>query len=411
MQKKSAVLTVTGIMLTLLAILLFSQPEPVSAIPAFARKYSMSCTTCHAPVPRLKAYGDEFAGNGFVLKDKEATRYFMATGDDRLNLIRDLPVALRLEGYVKHQTETGRETDFSSPYKLKFLSGGSLTDNVAYYFVFFLTERGEVIGLEDALFIFNDIIKGQDLDFYIGQFQAADPLFKSDLRLTYENYQIYRTKVVPGSTFSLAYDRGIMLTYGLPTGTDIILEVLNGNGIDEADDYKVYDKDKYKNIAGRISQDIGENLRLGVYGLYGKETLIAEPDPDLYPGSENVYYKNEGWIAGPDMTVIYKDIIEFNAQYLERRDDIYTFDKATTREVETRGGLAELIFMPFGDRSRWYLTALYNKIDSDLDNADYETFTAHIGYVMRTNIRLLMENTYDINKEENRVVIGFVAAF
>ena len=33
----------------------------VYAIPAFARKYKMSCKTCHAPIPRLKAYGDEFA--------------------------------------------------------------------------------------------------------------------------------------------------------------------------------------------------------------------------------------------------------------------------------------------------------------------------------------------------------------
>ena len=37
------------------------------AIPAFARKYNMSCKTCHSPFPTLKAYGDEFAGNGFQL--------------------------------------------------------------------------------------------------------------------------------------------------------------------------------------------------------------------------------------------------------------------------------------------------------------------------------------------------------
>ncbi len=35
--------------------------ETVSAIPAFGRKYNMSCTTCHSPFPRLKDYGDEFA--------------------------------------------------------------------------------------------------------------------------------------------------------------------------------------------------------------------------------------------------------------------------------------------------------------------------------------------------------------
>lgn len=64
------------------------------AIPAFARKYSMSCKTCHAPAPKLKDYGEEFAANGFELKDKEAPRYYQDTGDDQVSLIRDFPLAI-----------------------------------------------------------------------------------------------------------------------------------------------------------------------------------------------------------------------------------------------------------------------------------------------------------------------------
>ncbi len=71
-----------------------------SAIPAFARKYDMSCSTCHAPIPKLKPYGEEFAGNGFQLADKEAPRFLRETGDDELLLMRELPFALRLEGPV-----------------------------------------------------------------------------------------------------------------------------------------------------------------------------------------------------------------------------------------------------------------------------------------------------------------------
>jgi hypothetical protein len=38
-----------------------------NAIPAFARKYQISCQVCHSPVmPRLKAFGDEFAGTASV---------------------------------------------------------------------------------------------------------------------------------------------------------------------------------------------------------------------------------------------------------------------------------------------------------------------------------------------------------
>src|SRR5690606_18467421 len=117
-------------------------PAAVEAVPAFARKYRMSCTTCHAPAPRLKAYGDAFAGNGFVLADQEAPRYYVETGDKELDLIRELPLAVRFEGFLKHETSTGKELDFTAPYNLKLLSGGALTKNVAYYFYFFFSERG-----------------------------------------------------------------------------------------------------------------------------------------------------------------------------------------------------------------------------------------------------------------------------
>ena len=56
--------------ITILSLLfIFLVVDNISAIPAFARKYRMSCKTCHSPFPKSIDYGDEFAGNGFVLKD------------------------------------------------------------------------------------------------------------------------------------------------------------------------------------------------------------------------------------------------------------------------------------------------------------------------------------------------------
>ncbi len=369
-------------------------PEVVGAIPAFARKYRMSCKTCHAPIPRLKSYGDEFAGNGFVLKDKDAPRYFVDTGDKDLDLIREFPLAIRFEGFIKHQTETDKEVDFTAPYNLKLLSGGSLAKNVTYYFYFFFSERGEVAGIEDAFLMFNDV-GNTELDVYVGQFQVSDPLFKRELRLPYEDYRIYRLKV-GDSRIDLAYDRGIMLTYGFETGTDVVVELLNGNGIGEADANRTYDDDKYKTGAGRLSQDVGEFVRVGGFGYYGREAADG--------------FTNEVWMLGPDAT-IGNDRIRLNVQYLERHDGNPLFVAGDANEVESRGGLAEVVLMPHGDRGRWYVLGLYNRVNCDLDDNDYESITAHAGYMLRTNIRLVAENTYDIASEENRFVIGFVAAY
>jgi hypothetical protein len=379
----------------MMAVSILMQTEESEAIPAFARKYRMTCNTCHAPVPRLKAYGDDFAGNGFVLEDQEAPRYYVETGDENLSLIRDFPFAMRLEGYAQHRTETGKETDFTFPYNVKLLSGGEITDDIAYYLYFFLSEHGEVAGLEDAYVMFNNI-GNSELDIYVGQFQVSDPLFKREVRLTYEDYEVY--KYAPGvSQIDLKYDRGVMLTYGLESGTDIILEILNGNGIGEADDDKVYDADKYKSGVVRLSQDIGEYLRAGVVAYYGQEGSSAA--------------KNEVRMGGIDATIS-AGPAELNVQYM-RRDD--TNPLLMTSGVPGRlggtAGLAELILMPDGDRSRVYAVGMYNFVDRDDSDPIYHSVTGHVGYMLRTNIRAFFENTYHIETEENRAVLGLMTAF
>jgi hypothetical protein len=244
--------------------------------------------------------------------------------------------------------------------------------------------------------MFNNVFNSE-LDIYVGQFQVSDPLFKRELRLTYDDYQIYRT-TVGSSDINLTYDRGVMLTYGFESGTDVIVEVVNGNGLAAADDFKTYDKDKYKNFAGRISQDVGDYVRIGGFGYYGKEARFNNT--------------NEVWMLAPDMTITPNEKFTINLQYVERSDD--NPDLLLTKPddaVGTSGAFGEVVFMPDGERSKVYAVGLYNWVDSDFDSEDFETITGHVGYLMRTNIRLIAENTYDIQNEENRFVVGFIAAF
>jgi hypothetical protein len=398
-RKAIPVLLILGILSVSFVGVFFA--EDAEAIPAFARKYRMSCTTCHQPAPRLKPYGDDFAGNGFELSDQEAPRYYVETGDDNLSLIREFPFAVRIEGWARHETRTGTETDLSLPYNLKLLSGGAIAKNLAYYFYFYLSEHGEVAGVEDAYIMFNNLF-GKDFDIYLGQFQVSDPLFKREVRLTFEDYIIYT--VAPGeSQIDLKYDRGIMLTYGGLTGSDIVLEIVNGNGLVEAGGTRLlFDEDKYKNVVGRVSQAIVEYARIGAFGYYGKEAATNG-------------FKNEVWMLGGDATVGYGPV-ELNLQYVERRDDNPTFAASPGDEIKTRGGMAECILWPHGDQSKWYAVALYNYVESDLaigpyDQLTYNTITGHVGYLLHTNIRLTAENIYDIENEENSALVGIVAAF
>ncbi|MGK9367970.1 hypothetical protein ACSSWA_03630 [Melioribacter sp. Ez-97] len=383
-------------LILLFALIIFSA-EFIYGIPAFARKYRMSCQTCHAPFPKLKPYGDEFAGNGFRLSDQEAPRYYINTGDDDLSLIRELPLAVRLEGYTTYNMNNSDKFDFTAPYILKLLSGGELSNKISYYFYFFFSERGEVAGIEDAFLMYNDLF-GYDLDIYLGQFQVSDPLFKRELRLTLEDYSIYKAK--PGyAKAALTYDRGLMITYGAPSGTDIILEILNGNGIGEANNLKIFDDDKYKNVLLRISQDVNDNLRLGAFGYYGNDEI----EDDFGYNFTNEFYS---W--GADFTLSYEQIWELNVQYLYRNDKQATY---FNNDIETQGGMAELIFSPLGDESKWYGVALFNWVDSEWNPLDYKTATLSIGHLLNRNIRLIGECTYNIKNEFAQFSLGIISAF
>ncbi|MBN1997686.1 hypothetical protein JW935_09050 [candidate division KSB1 bacterium] len=375
------------------------------AIPAFARRYKISCSTCHAPFPKLKPYGDDFAGAGMILEEEEKDRDYIIAGDDLLRLNKDFPVAARFDAFAVYDEDKHVETDLETPWGLKLLSGGTLTKKIGYYFYFYMSERGEVAGIEDAYIHFDNIFNA-NLDIMLGQFQTSDPLMKRELRLTFEDYMIYGTRIGLSQT-NLTYDRGIMLLYSIEkTGTDIVGLLVNGNGKGEADADKKFDNDRHKNFGVRIIQAIGDFMSIGGYYYLGKEEQDTEINDIVY------------W--GPDLNIGVGPI-EVTAQYLERTDSSPYFSAQPAEESKTKGTVVEVIYSPQLDRSRFFLTALYNKVESDLSDKvlcnicpvflNYETATLSGTYLFARNFRFTAEFTHDLEKESNRFVLGIVSGF
>ncbi len=377
----------------IIGIVSFVLPESISAIPAFAREHKVSCTTCHSVFPRLKDYGDEFAGNGFIMKEAFNNRNFVKSGDDRLLLNKTFPLAVRMEAFGSYDESKDVEYDLQSPWGIKLLSGGTLYKDIGYYFYFYMYERGEVAGIEDAYIHFDNVFDSH-LDIMVGQFQTSDPLMKRELRLTYEDYMIYKTRIGL-SNIDLAYDRGILFAYGLEqTGTDIIGMITNGNGKPEAEDRRL-DTDNHKNLGFRVNQNINDILSVGGYYYFGKEK---------YPDNDQI---NDVTYYGADFYIGLENI-ELTAQYLNRNDSNPVFGNAH-KDVNTDGYIAELVFSPDMNNSKYYITALYNYIDSDLYK--YQTATLSYTYLVARNLRLIGEYTYDLENEHNRFILGVIGAF
>jgi hypothetical protein len=389
------------------ALVLAGLAAPVEAIPSFARKYRVSCSMCHAPVPRLNAFGEQFAANGFEMVVGEAARDTLSTGDPLLRLMAEIPLAVRLDAYLQGLVDAPASavaTDLQTPWAIKLLSGGQIADKVSYYLYFFMSERGEVAGLEDAYVQFTDLA-GSGVSLLVGQFQVSDPLFKRELRLEYEDYQPYRVRVGDAAA-DLTYDRGFMAVYSPWADADIALQLLNGQGLRESTAARQYDRDDGKAVSGRFSQGFGP-VRVGYFGYLSSERADGVGD-DIR-------------VHGPDLTLDLGGLAELNAQFLRRTDSDPFFGGGPT-DTEVDALFGELIWGPQGPNGRWFLTGLYNRITADspvfgirqgesglLDR--YESAALGVNYVFRRNLRFTGEAQWDVEREYARLTAGFVAAF
>ena len=411
------------VLASLLLLLAPARDVHARRIPAFARKYGLSCATCHFPVPRLNAFGERFAANGFELAPGEAPRDTVATGDPLLRLQRDIPLAIRVDAYLTALSRryAGQVVmDQQLPWVIKVLSGGQIADGISYYMYFLATERGEVAGLEDAYVQFTDV-GPTSVDLLAGQFQLSDPLFKRELRLHYEDYQPYRVRVGETSA-DLTYDRGVMALWSPREGTDLAVQLVNGEGLGVAGAARQYDQDGFKNVGLRLSQDVGP-LRVGAFGYLGRQRADGATSRIR--------------VLGPDATLPVGSVGELNVQLL-RRWDSDPFLGACTPATPCPGGsttsfattvdaaMAELVLWPAGTGGRWFATGLMNWIEADrpvvslrLGEQDeppgyverYRVGSVGVHYLLRRNVRLMGEGAWDFDRDQARLVTGFTLAF
>jgi len=151
--------------------------QNVEAIPAFARKYETSCTTCHTVIPKRNAFGEAFRRNGYI----------MPVGDNLL--IEEDPVSLGARGwkalfpdavwpgllpgnfplsaYAHQRVVADLKNDnyyFDMPHELELIFGGTFGERMAFFGEWIAFEKGEdAKGLKRFFFQFNDLLGPRNL--------------------------------------------------------------------------------------------------------------------------------------------------------------------------------------------------------------------------------------------------------
>jgi hypothetical protein len=123
----------------LLAVLLIDC-RPATAIPAFARKYGMPCSSCHEGWPKLSYFGQQFKDNGYQMgNDRDAPIFQQAAY---------WPVTFRITPFWSRESTSKAQVDGSNGpggneakittdgfnwTGLDFHTGGTLAKNFSFY--------------------------------------------------------------------------------------------------------------------------------------------------------------------------------------------------------------------------------------------------------------------------------------
>jgi hypothetical protein len=358
----------------LFAVVTFVFVSPASAIPAFARKYSLRCTACHEAWPVLNDFGRNFRDNGYQLRLGK---------DDTVTAEPGYwPVAVHVLPSYTYTKVTNQPTDQGTKTlgsgavgdaSIDLLMAGVLTPNISFLVVPTGFASDGNVHLESYWAYFSRVIKNSDwLNIRIGQFEIDLPASSHrNLEMT-DSYLLYSYHPsVPGGANISAYDmgenqRGIEIVgHDRDSLTRYAISVFSAhdslgssNGLSSPSFYGHLQK-YFRFNEGPVSQ-----FELGVWGAlanYPTQFLTSGGTPIPGSGSHlqsSTRYGMEAnlWL-GPLVAPLHLDLV-----YGHGKDKQDLFAGTADRAGTFNAGFLEAIWVPPTDLLHWSVFGRYDVI-------------------------------------------------
>lgn len=253
---------------------------PAKAIPAFARKTGLSCSTCHSPTfPRLTDTGWKYKENGYQVSDKPTAseENSFTKPDEYLELLKNLPLAVRVKSNIQLKSAHSN-VDFSLPESFELLAGGNIYKNIS---VFYSQDLGtpssnESAGVfENAQIIFSNLFRNQLLNVRVGKFPIFDWHFDSEKTLTHSGYLIQNSQI-GGNPFLLGDKNSGIEIYGRPENGPVFYHAGIFDSNTTSPDNSLFSKPK--DLSMGLVFNLFDIQRLGLFGYYGNSSMPLPAD-------------------------------------------------------------------------------------------------------------------------------------
>lgn len=410
-------------------VLLFFSSTDVQAIPAFARKYETSCSTCHYAFPKLNAFGRAFRNNGYrypaeeesmrkeepVSLGSEAYKKVFPKSIWPSDMARYNPLSLHMVQRVNVTPDATPSWEFEFPHEIELLASGTLGETFSYF--------GEIeIEQEDEL-EFSFHLQYDPRVFFHIKMGTIDPRHvQTQFRLTAAQYNYSNFRVVRGGgdlepsawryRDSLAGTEiwGAINGPNKKGGLTYAVGIGNGQGIsDNNDDKDLYARVSYKfgglgeaggaGAGGEGDYWKDDSFRIGLFTYSGNHSYVNE--------ALDMEFDDDVSLGGAEFDWWFKSLNLFGA-YLSQKDDNPAGDNV---EVDSKAWFTEAnyVFYP------WLIGLFrYELTDVETDPEPIKQIVPAVVLLPRANIKFVLEAQLrldDAGENKDKYVLGIAWSF
>lgn len=389
-------------------------PTTSEAIPAFARKTSMACSTCHTAWPALNAFGRQYKEHGYRLGHLEAPT---KTISKDLKWDESLPVSVILVARPYDKKGSASDPKNRAIHEVEMMIAGPMGEKFSGFFEIEAEDEvtngiGFDTGIPLAQLTYNHS-EAANLQFSWGSNTGFDPYnsYASNRRMT------RGTAAVIDQSFGGADNGGKLKSsrqnislYGRPSPKFFYGLSLSGDAGDA-------EGEGGDSVTLRVAFDVMPSLTIGAMHFSGTANATSTPDtvgivggvPAVITGSstpERDYSRTafdiQSEVAG----------FTFNAVLVTATDD----NSAATAEVDNDAYYVQALYtVKDGARVTWAPLIRFDSYETSGGAVEVDEITVGLNYYFTENVRGMVEfwdrDSSAAGNDDDRVTLQLFAAF
>lgn len=400
-------LLTNGILVVFIAVLF---PSISEAIPAFARKTNMACSTCHTAWPVLNAFGRQYKEHGYRFGHLEVPN---KTISKDLKWDETLPVSVMLIARPYDKKKTGK-TKLRALHEVELMIGGPMGEKFSGFFEIeaedeFTNDLGLDTSIPAAALSYNHS-EGINLQFSYGSITMFDPYnsYTADRRMTRgTNSTISQRFGGADNGGTLSSSRQNVALYGRAANKFFYGVAISG----DAGDAEGVDGNT---VTARVAFDVMPSLTVGALAISGTANAASAYysfDSDTGLSVFNAATPERKYSrTGID---IQSEIngLTINAVALSAKDDNTT----ATATVKNNAFYVQALYsIKDGVRTTWAPLVRYDSYEKSGGSEKVNELTLGLNYYLTENVRSMLEfwsKDSDINPNDDRLTIQLFATF